>query len=42
MYDAVDFRPTFDHSFYSIFFSKYKNTYVMLKEYLMMNQVTLK
>ena len=42
MYDAVNFLTNVWPSSYLIFLRKYKNTYVMLKEHLMINQVTIK
>lgn len=42
MYDAIDFWLTFDHLFYLKVLYKYKNIYIMLKEHLMINQVTMK
>jgi hypothetical protein len=44
-YNIRDFEflfVTFDHLFYSKFLCKCKSTYVMLKENLMINQVTIK
>ena len=38
----LTFLLTFDHSFYLKFLCKYKNIYVMLKGYLMTNQVIIK